>query len=99
MLKFGKKKVFKKSDEKIKLPPDGYDYSEGGKKSIKVTGGISIINSFTNTFYRRILINPFYVYVRRAIVKSSVEKIKIHGIFSAFLINRLDIFRIMNLLL
>lgn len=30
-----------------------------GKKTIKVTGGINIINSFTNILQRKVLINTF----------------------------------------
>lgn len=87
-------KVLKRSD--INLPQDGCDYSEG-KRSTKVTGGINITSSFTDILERQYL--PFDIYVRKAIVKFSVKKIKRHGKFSAFLINRLDIFRMINLLL
>lgn len=48
--------------------------------------------------YRDKLLTHFDVYVRKAIVKFSVEKIKMYGIFRAFLMNKLDIFRIINLL-
>lgn len=42
---------------------------------------------------------PFDFCVRKAIVQFSVKKIKRHGRFPAFLIKRLDICRIINLLL
>lgn len=67
------------------------------KRSTKVIGGINIISSFTNILERQYL--PFDIYVRKAIVKFSVKKIKRQGKFSALLIKRLDIFRIINLLL
>lgn len=67
------------------------------KRSTKVIGGINIISSFTNILERQYL--PFDIYVRKAIVKFSVKKIKRRGKFSALLIKRLDIFRIINLLL
>lgn len=71
-----------------------------GEKSTKVTGGINIISSFTNMLGRRVLNNPFWYRCKKSYCQMfSQQKIKSHGKFPAFLIKRLDIFRIMNLLL
>lgn len=71
-----------------------------GEMSTKVTGGINIISSFTNMLERRVLNNPFWYQCKKGYCQMfSQKKLKRHGKFPAFLIKRLDIFRIMSLLL
>lgn len=55
--------------------------TQQGKMSIKVTGRINIINSFTNMFWRKVQFNPIWSLHKKGYCEVFSEKPTMHSLF------------------